>query len=1615
MSNRAPVIAAVTGLLVAASAPVSSAGAGHATPGTVVGGGAALALDQPAASWLARSVSVPEPPRPTRPVEALEVAVTADLALKGGGDGVAEVALARVSPSKTSVHDVSVRIRLPRVLRSGGIAGAGWRCDRRRRLVRCTQARQTIAAGRVPGLKLTLDAAPQRGASAGRRFGRGALAATASWSERVGSRLRRMRAADRLIVRARRPLAVRAGAPDRHVGDRVRGSEPVPVVLTGVVRRLTHAPARYRWRQLCPHPPRVCVRVRFNGRRAGDITSPRMATSFAVPQVARAQRLRFELAVSDSRGRATDTVSVRVRPHEVARVAPRLDTTEIADRLLAPDRDRSGHPVPLDGGDRAHVHVGRPGPTTVRAGAPLRLQADVRGASERRVRWAVVHGPQDLLAGARRRGRAIRFDAPRRPQTLIVRMSARTADGLFRRDELISVLPASRARPASARASSAPAQVAGGQDPQTRAFCRLLADARERKRVSIELDSGARFDAQVSAVEPAAGACTGAETVRFAGGTSELGAFRLANLGGTVTRSGGLAVLSGRLEAPDFWSTGSGGPTLDFQLPDRVTDGVRVGVGARLAADGTWGNLAGELVLEQASLAKLPIVGALPAGWRMETVRLAVDPSARRFELSAQARGPPTTSREATLGFDGSLSFDGRARISVVAANLAVLQSPEGQVTVSAQGQLDLLPGRRFDPGRQGAGSYFPVVEVAVSGSIHDYRPAPGLKLDGEVSWSTSGPLRIAGTLVASVKGEDLTATVAGSYTNARNWSLDAALRSQTGFRVGGLFTLVTLEGSVTRAEDAIAVNLVGEVRDAGEIGGITLRRAKATLTNSGCNFEGPLQDTVRRAAKATDAKPVCLVVDGDIDLRIPGRAQPLAVKGGLVVDLATLRFSVSGGLSSETSFGPTEFNLSSVRLWATNTPAARAVCGAGTAAASTRPARGLPARAAAGAGLSFGFSARGRVLGIDLTSVAGAYTAGGDYCLSAELAASNLPGSNGAGSALKPVAEAPAAGCNVANAPALQGLRLTYSSVTKVARLGDGRFCLPEGLRKVLGPVGQGTGAVDLTVSFAGGKPGITGRFTYTLPQRRWLIGATNATGTEPDRTKAALGFDGVAFTFSASATGVDLQLDAQGALRMPDPDPRQFGAASGSAVAPLKVAATARLGAEPGFSLTTTLGTVPAVCTEQVAVLRDLFGQRGLNICSLGLAGTLGPAPSLAASASFTLPSAWTRDLGISNASYYVGFNVSAANPCLDLAINQIDKSKPAIDLFNKGALVANKLQLTIAPTGCRLPESSNIPGQLSRDLPAGFNLAFEGLIAKTPVKLNVSLERRDASFKFDANLEIGSWQAGPVEFGATTIKVLLDPSTSTYRIGVKTSAKFGDGLFSLDANFDSSGSGTSRTVSLQGSAALRFRLGLAKFNGAMTFSFRSAQSGTTASFSGHFDLDLVVFSASVDIRKLEYDSTKGGLQYLDVSAQAAAGSRFGLAAFSATGGVYYSRAEDKIRLDFNVKIRLWTIPIKEYHLQTELSKIEVPFQIGASGGQVNIGFRLGRLELRGAIAGALTWSPSTGVRVRIDQGFSLNVCSFGSCWRIFGADVNSTTGVVTLRVFGIPIAIPPERYGA
>ncbi len=401
-----------------------------------------------------------------------------------------------------------------------------------------------------------------------------------------------------------------------------------------------------------------------------------------------------------------------------------------------------------------------------------------------------------------------------------------------------------------------------------------------------------------------------------------------------------------------------------------------------------------------------------------------------------------------------------------------MLESDQRQATLSATGEVDLLPGQTYG----GGGTTGTVVEASVSAQISGYHPAPGVTLSGQISWSTSGPLEIAGRLVATARGTDITTDVNGSYTDANNWTLYASLAAPSGFRVGNLFTLEGLDGRVSRGGDGISFDLSGAVRDVTGIPGVTVSNAKASLSTSGCDFARALAAAVRARTSANDpAKSVCLSVAADLGLTVPGSDKPLHVRGRLVVDLATLELSLSGGVPASQSFGPKELQLHSVHVWATTAPA-----GAGTCDQLALASR----VATATAGLSYGFSAKGTIAGIDVNNIAGAYLADGQSCLGASLGAANLPGKDGG--VLQPVGAGAPAGCAAPDAPALQNLTALYSSATGTAKL-NGTFCLPGSLRKSLGKLGDGTGTISLRVTRSDSGASLDGDVRYALAQPYW------------------------------------------------------------------------------------------------------------------------------------------------------------------------------------------------------------------------------------------------------------------------------------------------------------------------------------------------------------------------------------------------------------------------------------------------------------------------------------------------------------------------------------------------
>ena len=1036
------------------------------------------------------------------------------------------------------------------------------------------------------------------------------------------------------------------------------------------------------------------------------------------------------------------------------------------------------------------------------------------------------------------------------------------------------------------------------------------------------------------------------------------------------------------------------GPTIDFELP--TLEGITASLGVRLGAGG-WEDLAGSLDVDAQSLAKLPIQGSLPGGWKLGYVSLNLAPEARQLALEATATGP-SAAGDGAITLTGALTFDGVARVSVEATNLAVLQSPDGQTTVSGSGELTLLPAVHSGT----SAPVFPDVQASVNATIDGYHPAPGLTLSGEVSWSTSGPLSLSGVLTATAKGRDIKAEVTGNYTSDNDWSLYATLSSATGLRIGDLFTLETLRGTVARGGTGITIDLNGAVQDV-HIPGVTVTKATAALSTTGCDFSGPLGHTVlaRVSADAGDAKPVCLSVGGELSIRLPGAAIPLTVQSRVVVDLATLSFSLGGTVPEGKPFGPEAFRLHAVNVWVTN------------AAASARSCQEVGAGGGSGSGgVSFGFTAKGQIAGIELGRVAGAYLVDGQLCISADIGSATLPGAGGG--ALRPESNAPS-GCTDPAAPALQKLRLSYSSKTEVAAL-DGQFCLPAGLRRSLGAIGQGVATVSLKVVTIGGSVGFDGDIRYTLTKPYWLIGG-NADGSAPLPSKAVLALESAGLHLTVAPTVLKLSLDANGKLRMPTPaDANQFGgpAALAPAEGALRLEAAATLGTNPSFRVTakltssqTTNTGAPRPCTRQIAAIRDVFNQSGLDICAIGVSGTLGASPSLSAAASFTLPASWGRELGISNASYELAFNISATSPCLDFRISQIDTAKPAIDLFNKGVMTADQVHLVIAPTGCEVP--SKLPGQTNTTIPAGFELSFGGKVLATPVNLFAAITRSGTAFRVNASFKVGRFGLGPVSFNQDSeVNVFADPTTSTYRFSVKTSATIGTTTVDIDAGFAAS---PGRVELHAPNISLRYELGLATFQGRISFDFVQEPGRTVASFTGQLNADIRILTITVTVQKLDYDSTKGGLQTLNASASAS--FTLGPARGTIGGSVSWQRGANALGLSLSGDVTVWGFSTK-FSLPAKLSlNIDLPFSFGSDSNTTKISEPRSVLVLR--LRGLLKGDVNKSGTIAVTQVMPIEACfPFETvCLRIGDARVNTTNGTVTFRAFGFDVVINASEY--
>jgi hypothetical protein len=1577
----------VAGLLIAlASAGTAGTGGPHATN----------AADSGVTNAAASSVAGL---RPTTGLSSgvLQATIAPDSALLHDGDGVATVSLADVSSTTVPLRNVDVKLRVPRPARVSGLdSSKGWNCTTGPRdAIECHPALAVVSSSSLGPINVDIKAAR-------RSVGNARLTAHATWIQPgpKGQPVRQSSTAA-LMVHERAPLTVHASAAQKTVTDLVAGIPMTPDILQGTVGGRTPEPIRVRWRQLCGHGP--CTPVQWTTPIEGLLVDGQQPeAAFKPPAVTRPELLKFALTATDPRGNESAITTVRVLPDQVAHLDPRLKSVTLAGaHLRANERPVTGLRLPKP--DQANVSVGSSGAYQTQPNGLVSLTAHVAGERVTSVHWGVSLGPSSMLAGAHRRGATITFRAPALPGTYGVRMTATTVAGSFTRDELIVVRPGGTARAAAAAVDPKPES----------AFCKVEKEAREHEKISISLPAGGTFEANTN--KPPGEDCSGTEEIKFHDGSTTLGSFKLADVAGTITEARGLVIDSGTLVTPAFWNAepasaldsnvhvvhgglatqaanegGGEGLRIGFQIPR--TEGISVGLGIPLGSDG-FGDLAGWLNIDEKLLSKFPVASSLPSGWKMTGVSLSVLPEARRFELTATAKGPAKENNTGgEISLDGALTFDGQVSVTVTASNLAVFDSAGGEkATLTASGTLTLLPGQRLDPNKPDAtGSFFPVVDVEVSAAIDNYKPAANVTLSGKVKWSSSGSLDVEGELVTKVKDNDIRTTVTGSYTDADNWKLYASLDAgEDGLSIGKpeLLKLKTVEGELSRSAGKLDFSVKGEATDVHVFKNVDIKTAKVAFTSS-CKFAN--EESGNQGSAADAGTLVCLKVESTFEVKLPGAkpdAPPLEVTGSGKLDFKTLKFEATGKLKPGTPFGPEALRLHDVQLSVTNAPPTAADCGTGAKEASAN-------------GVYFELEANATVLGLPL-NVKGAYLGGDkpDYCLRATVAGASLPDGNS--DELKKDAAPATAGCKLPSDPSLQDLTFDYASQTKVAHF-TGKFCLPSAVRQKLGDVGTQQGTVDIKLS----KDGFEGEASYTLAQTKWFLNARP--DNTPDPTKAALGFRSLTVTVNATKTaGLNLGLNAGGEISLPAPTDSTGGAGAASR-ADVDLGVDVSLRPAPQLRFSVVIGgkkiddKVPQPpCNERTAKLKDVFGAPGFNICQLGLSGSIGATGfSIGVNARFMLPASWGVKLGTQNASFAVGFNISASTPCLDLEIAKGNPNGgPAVDLLNKGAIKADLAALRIAPNGCELPGAGEIP--------AGIRLAFKGSMFGTATDVNLVIERQSAGIKINFTQHVDASSLGPLKFGPSDIRVLVDPANQHTVLGLKTSLAVGSGTFSFDGNFSRLGV----TTTLDATTEMHAKWLAATFDGNARLHFETGPRDTKAAFSGQVNLNIVIMTIGIEINKLTYDSGHGGLQELDMKANT--GFRLGSVQGQVGGSLTWARGNPQIGLGLKGHFNLWGFRAS-FDLPAKLTtNIRLPFEFGPGADTTTISEpgSLGVLRLKGKVDGNV----DKDGRVAVVHVLPIQGCfPFETiCVNIGDARVNTANGTVSFRALGRDWVIDASRY--
>jgi len=726
----------------------------------------------------------------------------------------------------------------------------------------------------------------------------------------------------------------------------------------------------------------------------------------------------------------------------------------------------------------------------------------------------------------------------------------------------------------------------------------------------------------------------------------------------------------------------------------------------------------------------------LPGQWTSDTkLDFVANANAFSISLSANATGPASdaspNSPKPTASLTGTVSSDGTFSITASATNFVQLQGTA--INLSGSITRAVVDG--------------PIV-TSITGSLASpLKIVGGLSLDSLLVTinPTAMSLGLTGSGVVSVTSgtTNFGFAVSFGYSDPKNWSLKATgTGTSTWTPLAGLtISPSDASGSISAVNGAYEFSLVLSPQAPWTPKtGITLTNIVLLLSNV-CPDSG--------APCPTDAS-LFLKVSADASLNLPAVGTAQAHVAG-VLALPTGAFSIEASLTNSLSLGA-----------GISIDQAKIELNRGLAVPTGTATPLIDTQDPAGLSVSVQGSVTIPKIGSLPTVIASWSSAG--WVVAANLGSYTLPGVGGGGTTLSDTVIGWSSFATSLN---------VVDPVTKIATSIplpadafeiSGSYAAPDWFKQLFSlssdAKGRATGLLNLS----------TGEFALKMSlaaSPNWYLYGSNTTAT-------SIRLDSVYFNIEHKGPDFSVSLGGTAAMVAPGvtaADPLKLGIAVSYFAASTTIAGS--------FTLTSKSGW------------QNAFGVGGLTLSDLALSFQLNIAtltPAIGFGATAILPSSIRDPLGMpSNVKTTLVANISLANPCFGIQIDDPSNSGANVLSIGAGALTAKQFQIEVAPSGCTV-------GQFHYD--PGVSVNFDGAILGVSVAVKATIST--SPFKLDASLNVGDFKVAGVVVDHTSIVVAVSSSN--------LAISFAGGIHVLGASISVTGgyqrTGTNSTIDLHGS---------------------------------------------------------------------------------------------------------------------------------------------------------------------------------------------------------------------